>query len=186
VRRIIGSALKPGARVLDIGTGPGAIPLRLQRLYPETFFAGCDISGDMLGLARARSMKKKIPLGLFAGDAQQLPCADKSVDAVMCLFALHHLDAPERFLREIDRVLKPGGTLLVLDFRRDLPPRLFRILNALWQAFFFFSAGRFGFRDSARSAWRPAEIRDAVERCGLNRFRVHANRLELMVMNKSS
>jgi len=184
VRRIIGNAFAPGARVLDIGTGPGTIPLQLQRMFPATVFFGCDISGDMLTLARARSIKKKIPLGLFAGDAQQLPCADRTIDVALCLFALHHLDEPARFLREVDRVLKPEGTLLILDFRRDMPRLLFRVLNALWQGCFFFSTGRRGLRDSVRSAWCPAELQEILHGCGLTRLQVHARSMELLITNK--
>jgi len=185
VQRIIGDAFKPGARVLDIGTGPGVIPMHLQRSYPATFFYGCDICSDMLALARLRSIKKRSTIRLFGGDAQRLPCADSSIDVALCLFALHHFDAPECFLQEVDRVLKPEGTLLILDFRRDLPPRFFRLLNCVWQVFFFFSTGRIGFRDFVRSPWCPEEIRDIINKNGLKRLQVQASRMELLVTNKS-
>jgi len=184
VKRILGEGIMPGAKVLDIGTGPGAIPLNLQRLHPEACFSGCDISYGMLRMACAASKKKHVQLLLAAGDGQQLPYKDNAFDVIISLFALHHMDRPEDLLHEVDRVLKPGGRLLLMDFRRDMPRGLFMLVNSLWQLVFFFSSGRKGFCLSVRSAWQPNEIADILSRYGLKRFQVHANPMELWIINK--
>ena len=173
----------PGAKVLDIGTGPGAIPLNLQHLYPEAGFFGCDISCGMLRMAHAASKKKQAPLLLAAGDGQQLPYKDNVFDVIISFFALHHMDRPEDVLREVDRVLRPGGRLLIMDFRRDMARGLFALANSLWQLAFFLSSGRKGFYQSVRSSWQPQEIIDILSKYGLTRFQVHANPMELWIIN---
>ena len=184
VRRILGPALANGMRTLDVGTGPGLIPLYLQRFCPGAHLIGLDVSLKMLDIASYHGKKRGVPLTLLAGDGEVLPFGAETLDVVTSFFALHHMDQPERFLKEMGRVLKPDGTLLVIDFRRDMPPGLFRILDALWQVVLFCSAGRFGFRDSVRSAWRPDEIESILDRNNLSRFRVHTSRMELWIVEK--
>ena len=187
VRRILGSALQKGMRALDIGTGPAIIPLYLKRFYPDTCLIGLDISLGMLAMASRHSEKSKVSLPLLAGDGEVLPIEADTLDVITSFFALHHMDHPERLLKEADRVLKSDGRLLVIDFRRDMSSGLFRILDALWQIVFFCSAGRFGFRNSVRSAWRPDEIESILNQNNLGRFQVHANRMELWIVeNKGS
>jgi ubiquinone/menaquinone biosynthesis C-methylase UbiE len=183
VNRILATALGPGTKVLDIGTGPGSIPLTLQRVHPEAGFFGCDICYGMLRMACAAGKKKHVPLLFAAGDGQQLPYGDNAFDVIISLFALHHMDRPEDLLREVDRVLKPGGRLLIIDFRRDMAYGLFALANSLWQLFFFLSSGRKGFSQSVRSAWRPDEIANILNSCGIRRFQVHANPMELWIIN---
>jgi ubiquinone/menaquinone biosynthesis C-methylase UbiE len=184
VRRILSAALVPGATVLDIGTGPGTIPLHLQRYCRETDFFGLDVTFAMLLKAQRHRRKLKLTTPFLAGDGEMLPIGDRCVDVVTSFFALHHMDRPERFLKEAQRVLKPEGRLLVIDFRRDMPGLFFRLMNFLWQTAFFFSSGRFGFRDSVCSAWSPQEVRQMIERHRLNRFRVHTNLMELWVVKQ--
>jgi ubiquinone/menaquinone biosynthesis C-methylase UbiE len=181
VRHILGSRLRDGARILDVGTGPGVISLQLKRACPRACFAGMDISPGMLELARNHTRTRSLSMDLVGGDGEQVPLKDHSVDILLSLFTLHHMDRPERFLKEAERILKPDGSLLVIDFRRDMPWWLSFSLDLCWQTVFFPTAGRFGFRDSVRSAWRPGEILDRLTESGLREFRVHTNRLELWV-----
>ena len=161
VSRILGPALAPGMKVLDIGTGPGAIPLHLKRFYQGACFIGLDISLEMLEMAKENRMRRHTSLILLAGDGEVLPFGDNSLHVVTSFFALHHMERPENLLKEVDRVLASDGELLIMDFRRDMPRPIFRMLDASWQFVFFFSAGRYGFRDSVRSAWQPGEIKDS-------------------------
>ncbi len=181
VQNILGPRLEPGMKILDIGTGPGAIPLSLIKLYPESHFIGMDISPGMIQAARGYASKTDLPLMLSIGDGECLPFGSGKIDGVISLFAMHHMDHPERLLQEIDRVLKPGGPLLIIDFRRDMPGWLFKIVNTLWQAAFLISAGRTGFADSVRSAWRPDEIESILKQTRIDRFKVYTNRMELWV-----
>jgi ubiquinone/menaquinone biosynthesis C-methylase UbiE len=184
VRRILGEALRPGVRILDIGTGPGTIPLYLKRFCRDAVLTGLDVSWEMLREARGHSLRMGQGMGLVRGDAGALPVASGVVDVVLSLFTLHHIDRPAIFLKEVDRVLRPGGRLLLIDFRRDMPRWRFRLMDGLWQLVFCKSPARTGFRDSVRSAWLPVEIEGAIEESGLGRFRVAASRTELWVVTE--
>lgn len=181
VRNIIGKELKQGMKVLDIGTGPGTIPLNLKKLYPDIHFIGIDISTGMIQAARDHAVKMDLHLPLSVGDGESLPFRAGKIDGVISFFAMHHMDHPDRLLQEIDRVLKPGGSLLIMDFHRDMSRWLFRLINTMWQTFFVFSAAKKGFADSALSAWRKDEIQNILEKYHIERFKVRTNRLELWV-----
>jgi ubiquinone/menaquinone biosynthesis C-methylase UbiE len=181
VKHILGGLIKQDMTVIDIGTGPGTIPLNLKRLFPRAHFIGIDISKEMISMARGHAARSGLHLPVLVGDGQSLPFGTDKADCVISFFAMHHMDHPQRLLAEIDRVLKPGGALLIIDFRRDIKGLLFGIINAAWQAVFFLSAARRGFGDSVRSAWLPLEIEDILKQGGIGRFKVRTNRLELCV-----
>lgn len=137
--------LKPGDRALDICCGTGDITERLATTGAEAI--GLDFTGEMLEVARSRAsqFKTRKPIGesrnpnpearLFPtleylqGDAMQLPFPDASFDAVTVGFGLRNLSNWETGLREMHRVSKPGGRLLVLDFGRPD--------NSVWRALYF-------------------------------------------------
>jgi ubiquinone/menaquinone biosynthesis C-methylase UbiE len=169
-------------KVLDIGTGPGAIPFHLKKRYSDASFTGLDISPGILQKAMRGQKGNSGPVAFLCGDGEALPFGPQTVDVILSFFALHHMDHPEHLLMEIDRVLKPGGILLMIDFRRDMAHGLYRFLNALWKTAFFFTAGRSGFEDSVQSAWLPDEMDSRLKHIGSNRFRLHANPMELWVM----
>lgn len=181
VRKILGSSLKSGMTVLDIGTGPGSIPLYLKQLYPDIGFTGLDISMGMLEKAKENKKVLRREVNLLAGNGEALPFKPQTVDAITLFFALHHMDRPDHLLKEIDRVLKPNGLFLAIDFRRDMPGWLYHTLNGLWQGVFFFSNGRFGIRESIQAAWRPVEIETVLRDTKLKGFAVHENLMELWI-----
>ncbi len=184
VTSIIGKYLKSGMKILDIGTGPGAIPLNLKKRYPDVHFIGTDISSAMIRAAKAHALKADLPLPLLVGDGESLPFGTGRVDGVISLFAMHHMDRPERLLQEIDRVLKPDGLLLIIDFRRDMLPWLFTLVNSIWRTAFLFSAAGKGFEESALSAWTQDEIQSILEKNNIRRFKVRTNRMELWVTSE--
>jgi len=179
VRAILGKKINPGALILDIGTGPATIPLQLKRFFPQALFTGLDVSLNMLAEARRHNRGKAI--NLVAGDGTRLPFGDHTLDGVVSFFTMHHIDEPAGLLREINRVLKPEGFLLVIDFRRDMSRLLFRLMNTAWQAAFLLSSGRKGFQESVESAWRPDEIAGLLEQENIDRFAIHQTRTELIL-----
>ena len=93
-------------RAIDVGCGTGRWSLRLNAL-------GFDASEAMLRCA----ICKPGALGRFAAaDATAVPVADASADLVICALTLGHLGEPQRALREFERILQPGGWLLLTDF----------------------------------------------------------------------
>lgn len=181
VRGIIGEPFAAGDVVVDVGTGPGTIPLHLQRFFPEALFYGLDLSMAMLGQARCHSERMDVPLALVSGDGEYLPFADKSLDVVISFFTMHHINKPGALLAEVDRVLKDDGKFLLIDFRRDMPTFIYRAMNSFWQLAFLLSPGRKGLMESIDSAWTASEIKAALAGRGLQRFQINESRTELLI-----
>ncbi|MBU6438790.1 MAG: class I SAM-dependent methyltransferase [Betaproteobacteria bacterium] len=107
----------PGSRVLDVGCGTGSLVLESVRAGAAQAI-GVDASPDMLGIARRKAMRAGWGATFTQASAEDLPCADASCDVVFNTIMLHHLPQPARLqcAREMRRVLKPGGRLLVVEF----------------------------------------------------------------------
>lgn len=107
--------VQPGARLLDVGVGTG----RLLELFPDLERSGIDISVDYLKLAQAKGIAP------FLAKAEDMPFHDAMFDAVACTDVLEHVIDLNATLREIHRVLKPGGHLVLrVPYREDLSPYL--------------------------------------------------------------
>ena len=100
--------IAPGARVLDVGCGIGVLLDRLGSTYRTSSF-GVDVSRESLRRGRTES-----PLGIEAAlcDALRLPFADNSIDLVISLDVLEHIDSPNHAISEVVRVLRPSGRFL--------------------------------------------------------------------------
>jgi SAM-dependent methyltransferase len=92
----------PVQRIVDVGTGVGSLLPDLRGSFPGAFVLGVDRSKGMLELA-----PRGVPLAVM--DARQLALPATSVDLVLLIFMLFHLEKPEDGLREARRVLRPGG-----------------------------------------------------------------------------
>jgi ubiquinone/menaquinone biosynthesis C-methylase UbiE len=101
-------------RALDVGCGPGVFVLALA---PRVSFArGIDLTEDMIRQARAFQLERQILNATFdCGDAEQLPYPDASFDLVSCQMSFHHMPKSELALKEMVRVTKPEGRVLVID-----------------------------------------------------------------------
>lgn len=101
----------PYQTLLDVGCGTGWLLNRLARVHPAEYH-GLDVSENMLAVAE----EKHIPGAVFVqGVADRLPYADNSFDVVTCIQSFHHYPDPDRAMREVLRVLKPGGLYLLSD-----------------------------------------------------------------------
>ena len=118
----------PPGRVLLAGVGTG---LDLPHLPPQHHYVGVDLTEAMLRRARPRAGKADFS-GVI-GDAQRLPFADASFDHAVLHLILAVVPQPADCLREVARVLRPGGTALVFDkfLRRGQPAVLRRLANPL-------------------------------------------------------
>ncbi len=102
----------PDSRVLDVATGTGAVAAELVRRY-GCRVVGLDRSPEMLAEARRR-----VPPGveLLEGDAQSLPFADAEFDGLTFTYLLRYVHDPAATMRELARVVRPGGSIVMLEF----------------------------------------------------------------------
>jgi demethylmenaquinone methyltransferase/2-methoxy-6-polyprenyl-1,4-benzoquinol methylase len=116
--------VQPG-QVLDLATGSGDVAFALGKaLPPGSRVLGMDFCTPMLEEAEAKRASQtnlRAAVEFSQGDALALPLADASFDAVTIAFGLRNMADRARCLSEIRRVLKPGGTLFVLEFSRPWP-----------------------------------------------------------------
>ncbi|MGQ0636030.1 MAG: class I SAM-dependent methyltransferase [Planctomycetaceae bacterium] len=106
--------------ILDVGSGAGQILGHLlKRTTSDSRLVAFDLSHHMLRRARTR-LRSRRP-SYVAGDLAQLPFADESFDCVTCGWVIEHLPDPRPGLRELSRVLQPGGRLLLLATEDTLP-----------------------------------------------------------------
>jgi demethylmenaquinone methyltransferase/2-methoxy-6-polyprenyl-1,4-benzoquinol methylase len=117
-RRLVTAAVdpQPGQRVLDLAAGTGTSSESFVRVGAQV--VPCDFSLGMLRVGR-----KRLPhLPFVAGDAMALPFADASFDAVTISFGLRNIHDPAQGLREMRRVTRPGGRLVVCEFSTPVWP----------------------------------------------------------------
>jgi len=99
--------------VLDLCCGTGDLALEIAA---HARCVACDFTWNMLTRAQAKSADAGTPLGLAAADALSLPFPERTFDAATVAFGLRNLADMDRGLREMRRVLKPSGTLAILEF----------------------------------------------------------------------
>jgi demethylmenaquinone methyltransferase/2-methoxy-6-polyprenyl-1,4-benzoquinol methylase len=121
-RRFMVSRIRvpPGGRVLDVATGTALVARRLADRTGAGLVVGLDQSEPMLrrGIERVAegTPKGRERVRLVLGDGQHLPFGDDSFDALTFTYLLRYVDDPEATLRELARVVKPGGTMANLEF----------------------------------------------------------------------
>jgi len=99
-------------RILEVAVGTG---LNLAHYGSDVTITGIELSPEMLAIARRRAGDLGRPADLHEGDAEHLPFGDASFDTVVCAFSLCTIPDPRAAIAEMERVLVPGGTLLLVD-----------------------------------------------------------------------
>jgi ubiquinone/menaquinone biosynthesis C-methylase UbiE len=119
LRRLVEQAqLSAGQRVLDLGCGTGAGTLLAKRSQPGIEIAGVDPDAKALARARKKAERDGLTIDFKQAFGDALPFPNASFDRVLSSFMFHHLEREQKpaVLREIRRVLRPGGRLHLLDF----------------------------------------------------------------------
>jgi ubiquinone/menaquinone biosynthesis C-methylase UbiE len=114
------SGLLPhGGDVLEVAPGPGFLSVELARTG-KFRVTGLDISKTFVELARKNASESGVAAEFREGSASQMPFADNSFDLLVCRAAFKNFAQPIQALQEMRRVLRPGGTGLIIDLRRDV------------------------------------------------------------------
>ncbi|MCM2253149.1 MAG: bifunctional demethylmenaquinone methyltransferase/2-methoxy-6-polyprenyl-1,4-benzoquinol methylase UbiE [Ramlibacter sp.] len=120
---VLAAHVRPGERVLDIAGGTGDLALAFARQVGATGqVVHTDINEAMLRTGRDRLLDAGVALPTLVCDAEKLPFATDSFDLVSVAFGLRNMTHKDAALAEMNRVLRPGGKLLVLEFSRIAKP----------------------------------------------------------------
>ena len=150
--------------MLDLGTGPGHIPLLVCRRLETATVLGIDLSEQMLAIARRRLSASSVSgrVRFKTANVGRLPYGGHHFDTVFSNAILHHLADPRPFLAEANRVLRPGGVLLVRDLFR--PPDAATLDHLVETYADGCDAHQQGlFRASLHAALTPDELRSLTE-----------------------
>lgn len=144
--------------ILDVATGTGDFAVETLKLNPDKVI-GVDISEGMLEVGRKKMKDRGIDhkIDLRLGDSENLPFEENKFDAVIVAFGVRNFENLEKGLAEMQRVLKPGGQLVVLEFSK---PRVFPF-KQLYNFYFKFvlpKIGRLVSRDSAAYTYLPESV----------------------------
>jgi len=158
VRRVREFLSRPGARVLDICCGTGDLTLALGRAADGRLVFGSDFCHPMLIEAARKAHAHRAKSALFEADALALPVASGSLDLITVAFGLRNFSNYEDGLREMHRVLKPGGAAAILEFSQP-PNRVFAMLYNFYSMRILPAIG--GMVSGSREAYRylPESVR---------------------------
>jgi ubiquinone/menaquinone biosynthesis C-methylase UbiE len=178
------TAMVRRGQAVDLGCGPGHLAVKLAELAPALHVTGIDLASDMRAQADAyaRESGAGSRVSFREGNASQIPFPDSSLDLVVSTLSLHHWGDPVAVFDEVARVLRPGGSFLIFDLRRDLaipfwlllwfatrfvvPPALRRVNEPL---------------ASRDAAFSPCEAADLASRSALIGWRVTGGPLWLTI-----
>jgi ubiquinone/menaquinone biosynthesis C-methylase UbiE len=126
----IAAMVPPAGAVLEVAPGPGFLSIELARrgLNVRAF----DISETFVDIAKRNAAGEGVQVRFERGNASALPVESGSVDFVVCRAAFKNFSEPVKALAEMRRVLRPGGTALLIDLRRDVQmPEIKRYVDGL-------------------------------------------------------
>lgn len=146
-------------RILDIATGTGDLAIALARRIDGVRVTGIDLSEQMLAVARRKVGELGLSdrIDLEQGDAEHLAAASGAADAVTVAFGVRNFGDLDAGLRELHRVLKPGGQVVILEFSRPRNP----IFRALYEFYSYRILPRIGgavSHDKQAYAYLPASV----------------------------
>ncbi len=171
-------ALGVHGKILDVGTGTARIPIQLAQELQGRGIAfhitAIDLARSMLDLAQVNVTQAGLTavIDLQLADAKQLPYPEASFDAIISNSLVHHLSKPELFFRELARLIKPTGGLLIRDLLRpDNPAQLESLVNTY--AGDASIAQRKLFRDSLQASYTLAEIEQFFSSVSIDRIHLY-------------
>jgi demethylmenaquinone methyltransferase / 2-methoxy-6-polyprenyl-1,4-benzoquinol methylase len=143
-------------RILDVATGTADFAIATLEINPEEVI-GVDISEGMLDVGRKKLTEKGITnIRLESGDSENLQFADASFDAVIVAFGVRNFENLEKGLAEINRVLRPGGVAMILEFSK--PKGLFGVIFSIYNKTLLPLWGKLFSGDNAAYKYLPESV----------------------------
>jgi ubiquinone/menaquinone biosynthesis C-methylase UbiE len=170
----IAAMIPAGAQVLEIAPGPGFLSIEMAKRGLDV--QAVEISKTFVEIARKNAAEAGVTAVFMEGDAAELPVWSGSVDFVVCRAAFKNFTEPVKSMREMLRVLRPGGTAVLIDLRKDVPMEEIRRyvkstgvsrLNRLFMNFTFKHM-------LIKRAYRLEEIRRMAAEAGWKDVRIEA------------
>ncbi len=146
-------------RILDVATGTGDLAIAASAINPQRI-DGIDISEGMLEIGKQKIVAKKLEHLLFLqkGDAESIPFADNTFDAITVAFGVRNFENLEMGLKEMYRVLKPGGICVVLEF--TMPRRFpFKQMYGFYFKFLLPKIGKMISKDDSAYTYLPESVK---------------------------
>ena len=186
IKRVLGRIRAQGIErgvALDVGTGPGIFPIAIAESLPGMKFIAVDLSPAMVQTAQANARERGVDdrVHFQIGSAYALPLKDKSVDLVLCVHTMHHLEDPVVFFNEAARVLKEGGKCVMVDLRRDSPKPLALFFDLIWRLIIREKRARDGLWNSLKASLTMEECKRALERSSLRQWRIYPQAIEMWI-----
>ncbi len=127
--------------IIDVATGTGDLAIQISKIHPDKI-VGIDIAEEMLAIAKAKISKKKLDniIELLQADSENLPFGDNAFDAVTVAFGVRNFEDLEKGIKEIYRVIRPGGKAVILEF--SMPTKF--PVKQLYKFYFKFILPLFG------------------------------------------
>jgi demethylmenaquinone methyltransferase/2-methoxy-6-polyprenyl-1,4-benzoquinol methylase len=175
------SGLASGESAIDVATGTGELAIELAKAVgPNGKVVGVDFCREMLDIAEEKCKGRCIELA--EGNAQELPCPDGTFDLATIGFALRNVESVEKTLKEMVRVVKPGGKVISLEFSQP-DNRLFRRIYYMYFFKILPMAGGLISRNKEAYSYLPSsvarfpgktELKEIMEKAGLEDIEIYS------------
>lgn len=161
VRKLL--APKHPKQILDVATGTGDLAIELIKIKPEKIF-GVDISEGMLNIGKEKIARKNLEhtISLEVGDSENLRFENNTFDAVTVAFGVRNFENLQAGLKEMNRVMKTGGTVAILEFSK---PKKFPF-KSIYQFYFKYilpGFGKFVSKDNEAYTYLPESVQQFAE-----------------------
>ena len=171
IETVINSSPAAG-RFLEVGSGSGRVSIGVAKYNKDVELTGVDLSENMLIVARDNADQEGVTdrVNYYFGDAKRMPFSDHSFDSVFCHNMLHHISDPLTVVKEMNRVVKNDGAILIRDLIRVpelLVPFHVHILGLSYNRLM-----KKEYRDSIKAALSKEEWIDLCNKSGIEGARV--------------